>query len=111
MLRGLSIRRHRRGYEQLGEEEEDGVKKKLSRANSSPATSSTNKLQPFNSPKRTTASAAPKKASKIHPFFSLFETKKRNKATTRPDFSRYLEYVKEGGAWDVAENRPVMYYK
>ncbi|GMH24571.1 hypothetical protein Nepgr_026414 [Nepenthes gracilis] len=46
-----------------------------------------------------------KKASKIHPLFGLFDGKKRKKKwTARPEISRYLEYVKEGGGW----NNPAM---
>ncbi|GFY80390.1 hypothetical protein Acr_01g0001990 [Actinidia rufa] len=53
-----------------------------------------------------------KKASKIHPIFGLtFETRRRKKATAKPEFARYVEYVKEGGAWDVSSNMPVIYYK
>lgn len=38
------------------------------------------------------------RASKVHPLFSLFDGRKKSrKVTARPEFSRYLEYVKEGG--------------
>ncbi|XP_057787330.1 uncharacterized protein LOC131004647 [Salvia miltiorrhiza] len=106
MFRGLSIRRNRRGYEQLGDGDEASLVPKLSRTKSLPTT------KVNSSPKRIATAAAKeaKKAGKVHPFFSIFETKRRKKATAKPEFSRYLEYVKEGGAWDMAANRPVMYY-
>ncbi|KAL1569487.1 hypothetical protein AAHA92_00961 [Salvia divinorum] len=99
MFRALSIRR--RGYEQLGE----GDEPKFNRTKSLPT-------KVMNSPKRVpTAAQEANKASKVHPLFSIFETKRKKKATMKPEFSRYLEYLKEGGAWDMAANRPVMYYK
>ncbi|XAR57917.1 hypothetical protein NMG60_11026223 [Bertholletia excelsa] len=52
-----------------------------------------------------------KKAGKIHPLLAEFNGSRRNKATARPEFARYMEYVKEGGMWDVNSNMPVMYYK
>ncbi|EPS58222.1 hypothetical protein M569_16593, partial [Genlisea aurea] len=50
---------------------------------------------------------------KVHPFFSFFPLAQRKKkaATAKPEVSRYLEYLKEGGAWDSKINAPVMYYK
>ncbi|KAH6756003.1 hypothetical protein C2S52_023596 [Perilla frutescens var. hirtella] len=104
MFRALSTRR--RGYEQLGgDEASSSLVPKLSRARSLPS-------KVFGSPaKIATPAQQAKKASKVHPFFTLFETKRKKKATAKPEFSRYLEYVREGGAWDVATNKPVMYYK
>ncbi|KAG6397370.1 hypothetical protein SASPL_143537 [Salvia splendens] len=107
MFRALSVRRQ--GYEQLGEGDEPSpsasLMPKLSRTTSVPT-------KVMNSPKRVpTAAQEANKASKVHPFFSMFETKRRKKATMKPEFSRYLEYLKEGGAWDMAANKPVMYYK
>ncbi|KDP21749.1 hypothetical protein JCGZ_03379 [Jatropha curcas] len=49
--------------------------------------------------------------SKSHPLFSLFDSRRKKKATAKPEFTRYLEYVKEGGVWDVNSNMPVIYYK
>lgn len=107
MFRALSTRR--RGYEQLGDEEASSAAlvPKLSRTKSSPAAAGkgcSKKMQVA------TAAQQVKKASKVHPFFSLFETKRKKKPTSRPEFSRYLEYVREGGAWDLATNKPVMHY-
>ncbi|XP_071708524.1 uncharacterized protein [Rutidosis leptorrhynchoides] len=51
-----------------------------------------------------------KKASKVHPMFSLFERRSRKKnATAKPEFSRYLQYLKEGGVWDSNSSKPVIY--
>ncbi|CAH8344757.1 unnamed protein product [Eruca vesicaria subsp. sativa] len=47
-----------------------------------------------------------------HPIFSFLYGKKKKPSTTRkPEFSRYLEYLKEGGMWDARTNTPVIYYK
>lgn len=43
-----------------------------------------------------------KKASKIHPLFGLFDPKSKKKTITRAEFGRYLEYVKEGGLWNMS---------
>ncbi|KAI3450971.1 hypothetical protein Pfo_007636 [Paulownia fortunei] len=113
MFRALSTRRSRRGYEQLGDEASTAaLVPKLSRAKSLPAKIlSCSKKITTPAPAANTPSEQVKKASKVHPFFSLFETKRKKKATAKPEFSRYLEYVKEGGTWDMRANMPVMYYK
>ncbi|KAG8383352.1 hypothetical protein BUALT_Bualt04G0003500 [Buddleja alternifolia] len=98
MFRALSTRRSRRGYDQLrgGDDASTAAAPApmLSRAKSLPAKifGSSKKLQSMNIPCEQV-----KKASKIHPLFSIFETKRKKKATAKPEFSRYLEYVKEGG--------------
>ncbi|KAK4394311.1 hypothetical protein Sango_1901900 [Sesamum angolense] len=121
MFRALSTRRSRRGYEHLADDDGDDEETstpaallpaaKLSRAKSLPA-------KIFSCSSKNSRSAAAeqvviKKASEVHPFFSLFETSRRKKkATAKPEFSRYLEYVREGGGvWDVKENMPVVYNK
>ncbi|CAO2830489.1 unnamed protein product [Amaranthus hypochondriacus] len=56
--------------------------------------------------------AKAKKGGKSHPVFSLFEGKwKKKKLTANPDFSRYVEYLKEGGMWNKNTNSPIIYYK
>lgn len=52
-----------------------------------------------------------KKASKGHTIFSFFDIRRKKKSTAKPEFARYLEYVKEGGLWDLKTNAPVIYYK
>ncbi|KAF7809711.1 hypothetical protein G2W53_036454 [Senna tora] len=51
------------------------------------------------------------KEKKSHPIFSLFDFRRKKKTTSRPEFTRYHEYVKEGGMWDLDANKPVIYYK
>ncbi|CAL1360865.1 unnamed protein product [Linum trigynum] len=52
------------------------------------------------------------KVNKSHPLFSLFDRRRQSKRTTsRPEFARYIEYVKEGGLWDTNSGVPVMHYK
>ncbi|ESQ50634.1 hypothetical protein EUTSA_v10023197mg [Eutrema salsugineum] len=49
-----------------------------------------------------------------HPIFSLFDGRRRNnkkKATAKPEFSRYAEYLREGGMWDSRSNTPIIYFK
>ncbi|RDY09346.1 hypothetical protein CR513_06281, partial [Mucuna pruriens] len=58
------------------------------------------------------ANSNPKdKEKKSHPLFSFFDLRRKKKATARPELARYLEYVKEGGMWDLNSNKPVIYYK
>ncbi|XP_071708527.1 uncharacterized protein [Rutidosis leptorrhynchoides] len=51
-----------------------------------------------------------KKASKVHPIFAIFERRSRKKkATAKPEFSRYMQYLKEGGSWNADESKPAIY--
>lgn len=115
MFRALSTRRNRRGYEQLGGAGDDETilieapadELSQGRSVSSAKTLNNEQLQVIN------------KASKIHPFFTLFETKttttkpkkKKRTSSSNSSFSRYLDYVKEAGIWDVGSDKPVIYYK
>lgn len=112
MLRALSTR-NRRGYEKLEEEEESSavLEAKLSKSRSLPA-----KL--FGSQRRSTreqsaeVKSVAKQArtvSKIHPMFNLFDPRLRKKAAAKPEFSRYLEYLKEGGISGLGPNMPVIH--
>lgn len=127
MFRALSTRRS--GYERLVDESSIGLLEvKLSRSVTLPAKlfgsrrkmAPEGNLVPGSAQKQAKkATKIPeksedkqvKKASKIHPIFSIFEKRRRKKATSKPEFARYLEYVKEGGLWDVNSNVPVMHYK
>ncbi|KAK3224157.1 hypothetical protein Dsin_011182 [Dipteronia sinensis] len=126
MLRALSTRRGSHGYERLVDDPSIGLLEgKLKRATSVPASrifGSSKKLIPIRSTPefiikdnsqavKTTTTNTAKKANKIHPFFSLFDGRRKKKTTSKPEFARYLEYVKEGGIWDVKSNMPVMHYK
>ncbi|KAJ4822946.1 hypothetical protein Tsubulata_000299, partial [Turnera subulata] len=121
MFRAMSVRRNPRRYERSGEEATAGLllDAKLDRTKSVPAfvygssSKSTRrpKLEvvylggnaPFVKPDPPT-----KKPAKSHPLFSLFRRKK--KPTANPQLARYLEYLKEGGMWDVKSNKPAMHY-
>lgn len=50
-----------------------------------------------------------KKVMKSHPLFSLFDARPR-KTTAKPEFARYLEFIKERGVWDMNSNKPVIYF-
>lgn len=52
-----------------------------------------------------------KKASKVHPLFSLFERRNpKKKATAKPEFSRYMQYLKEGGFGNAYSANQVIYW-
>ncbi|XP_057481365.1 uncharacterized protein LOC130768346 [Actinidia eriantha] len=110
MFRALSTRRSDREYQSLANESSAGLSvAKLERATSLPAkilfgsSRKSSRHQELNFPA--------KKASKIHPLFGLFDAlRRRKKSTAKPEFARYVEYMKEGGVWDVNSNVPVMYY-
>ncbi|OWM74633.1 hypothetical protein CDL15_Pgr005213 [Punica granatum] len=122
MFRALSTRSHQR-YEKLGEEPairllDDQVK--LQRSTTLPAGVLGTPLPRKFSPEtvvppssQVKPSPAKKESTKSHPLFSLFDRRRKSKKTTtaRPEFARYLEYVKEGGLWDVNSNKPVIYYR
>ncbi|XP_060192622.1 uncharacterized protein LOC132622105 [Lycium barbarum] len=116
MFRAMSTRRDYRGYGVLNKEIEEEEpcapiilgKPKLSRNRTVPAaakffSSSSKKVTSEDNFRANAQLKEAKKASKIHPIFSLFETKKKKKATARPEFSRYIQYVREGGFGDVLQ--------
>ncbi|KAI5418398.1 hypothetical protein KIW84_042872, partial [Lathyrus oleraceus] len=47
---------------------------------------------------------------KSHPLFNFLDFRREKKTTARPEFARYIEYLKEGGMWDFNSNKPVIYY-
>lgn len=50
-------------------------------------------------------------AARSHPLLNFLGAPRRKKvATLKPEFIRYLEYMKEGGRWDADANRPVIYF-
>ncbi|XP_010531050.1 PREDICTED: uncharacterized protein LOC104807465 [Tarenaya hassleriana] len=122
MMRAMSTRgRSRHGYERLGDESKIGLMEgELKRSRTVPT--SRNRLggsvpaileelprQQSSARKNTTSSSS--KFS--HPIFSLFNggRGRKKKTTAKPEFSRYLEYLKEGGMWDPSSNMPVIYFK
>ncbi|KAJ8764515.1 hypothetical protein K2173_006255 [Erythroxylum novogranatense] len=115
MFRALSTRRGRNRYERLADESAAGLLDgKLTRARSVPSkvfslsSSSTKELTFPNNPAPVKPS---KKVIKSHPLLNLFYSGRKKKPTAKPEFSRYLQYVKEGGVWDLSSNKPVMHYK
>ncbi|KAG4175392.1 hypothetical protein ERO13_A11G183100v2 [Gossypium hirsutum] len=123
MLRAFSTRRSRLGYERLLEVDRNLFEAQLKRARSVPArvfglprkfTSEISAL-PENHRVESSSSTNKKLTSKsksiIHPLFSLFDVRRKKKPTAKPKFGRYIEYLKEGGMWDMNANMPVMYYK
>ncbi|AES95020.1 hypothetical protein MtrunA17_Chr5g0404581 [Medicago truncatula] len=57
------------------------------------------------------ASSDHKEKSTTHPLLNFFDFRRKKKATSKPEFARYVEYLKEGGMWDSNSNKPVIYYK
>ncbi|XVF15796.1 hypothetical protein REPUB_Repub09cG0187100 [Reevesia pubescens] len=133
MLRAFSTRRNHLGYERLLEPEvvdEPGsslgqFEAELKRARSVPARVfglSRPKLSPElakvpahekSQVKKSSSTTSNKKVTKstTHPLISLFDARGKKKTTAKPEFARYLEYLKEGGMWDRNANMPVIYYK
>ncbi|KAF5768910.1 hypothetical protein HanXRQr2_Chr14g0642061 [Helianthus annuus] len=106
MFRSMSTRKVHRGYEQLISEptiDDQSSEAKMLRSTTLPANF-------FGEPPVKFIEKQVKKASKIHPFFSMFERRSgKKKATAKPEFSRYMQYLKEGGIWDANSIKPVIY--
>lgn len=115
MIRALSTRRSHRGYDQLGKEQPlvGAEEAQLKRVKSLPAGvfGSSKKLAPESTSQPNPLSKQTKKASKSHPLFGLFYGRRKGKTTAKPEFSRYIEYVREGGVWDTNSNTPVIHFK
>ncbi|GAA0148909.1 hypothetical protein LIER_08221 [Lithospermum erythrorhizon] len=108
MFRSFSARPSHRGYEELIDGHDETTSStnhgsKLSRVASVHAKIfSPSRKVPLDKiidrPSSNLADKHAKKAIKVHPIFSLFGTsKKSKKATARPEFQRYINYLKEGG--------------
>ncbi|GMI68901.1 hypothetical protein like AT3G50900 [Hibiscus trionum] len=135
MLRAFSTRRNRSGYERLLVETEvddqpvsrnNQFEAQLKRARSVPARVF-GLSKKFNAPElgfpekgrvksssTTTTTDSNKKGAKsksVHPLFSLFDTRRKKRTTAKPEFARYIEYLKEGGMWDMNANMPIIHYK
>lgn len=116
MFRSISTRKHHRGYEQITiVNDASPSDPKMLRSTTLPANFFGDHPLKFvleqKPPKVDVIDKQVKKVSKVHPFFSLFERKKnrKKKATAKPEFSRYMQYLKEGGVWDAKSNKPVIY--
>ncbi|KAI3794231.1 hypothetical protein L1987_36860 [Smallanthus sonchifolius] len=119
MFRAMSLRKVHRGYEPLISENDvvpdPLLDAKMIRSTTLPAHFFGDiplKLVPESKApaKVVSIEKQAKKVSKLHPLFSLFERKSRKKkATAKPEFSRYMQYLKEGGTWDANSVKPVIY--
>ncbi|XP_027362136.1 uncharacterized protein LOC113869839 [Abrus precatorius] len=122
MFRSTSTQRGPTKYEKL--DKENGVNietwnEELKRSTSLPsrASSSPTKMDidstfgDINLQRNPTKKANSNSKEKSHPLFSFFDLRRKKKTTAKPEFARYLEYVKEGGMWDLNSNKPVIYYK
>ncbi|CAN8254773.1 unnamed protein product [Cochlearia groenlandica] len=119
MFRAMSTRNNHGGYEKLGEQEP-----RLKKVASVPASVYGQTRNPIDHQevKIKIPSAKPTGGS-VHPLLSFFDvyfqkkkkkttkTKKKSLATSKPEFARYMEYVKEGGVWDPNSNAPVIHYR
>ncbi|KAK1440583.1 hypothetical protein QVD17_06412 [Tagetes erecta] len=111
MFRSISTRKHHRGYEHLATTVNDASSDaKLLRSTTLPANffgdHPLKLVLEQKQPKVDVIDKQVKKVSKVHPFFSLFERKKKKKATAKPEFARYMQYLKEGGVWDAKSDKP-----
>lgn len=104
MFRSTSTRKSPSRYEKL-DKEHDG-NEDFKRSTSLPSRAMASTFGEMNLQRNPT-----KKEKKIHPLLSLFDFRRKKTTTARPEFARYLEYVKEGGMWDTNSNKPVIYYK
>ncbi|XP_027347902.1 uncharacterized protein LOC113859293 [Abrus precatorius] len=119
MFRSMSTRRGPARYERLGKESattallNEGFKRSTSlpsRAfNSSRKMGLGSTFVEINLQRNPTKKGNNDKKS--HPLLSFLDLRRKKKTTARPEFARYLEYLKEGGMWDLNSNKPVIYYK
>ncbi|CAF2129699.1 unnamed protein product [Brassica napus] len=109
MFRAMSTRKIHGGYEKLVEEEPI-----LKKGTSVPASVYGNSRNPVQDAKTPTSKPT---GGSVRPLLNLFNRKKKktkNKkslATAKPEFARYMEYVKEGGVRDPNSNAPVIHYR
>ena len=116
MFKSMNRRKGRRGYDQLISEstaEDVSPEPKMIRSTSLPTNSSGDfpvMFVPVQEIPVKVVAKQMRKVSKVHPLFSLLEKRSRKKkATAKPEFSRYMQYLKEGGIWDANSPKPVIY--
>ncbi|XP_027178996.1 uncharacterized protein LOC113777959 [Coffea eugenioides] len=114
MLRALSTRNGRR-YEKIEEGGQSSavLEAQLNKSRSLPAKlfGSQQKSTRGQTAEEKSAAKQARTVSKIHPMFNLFDPRLRKKATANPEFSRYLEYLKEEGTAGLGPtpNMPVIH--
>ncbi|KAL5704687.1 hypothetical protein ACHQM5_023077 [Ranunculus cassubicifolius] len=100
------FRKSRSGYEQLGvvfsTEFNDITSEKEDKQAHAPAPAQIS---------RSVSRSASKKVVTSHPIFNVPDARKSKKAMKKPEFMRYIQYMKEGGTWDADANRPSIYFK
>jgi len=119
MFRSMSTRRGPARYERLGKESvttallNEGFKRSTSLpswgSNPSRKMALGSTFGDFNLQRNPTKKEN-KSEKKSHPLLSFLALRRKKKTTARPEFARYLEYLKEGGMWDLKSNKPVMHY-
>ncbi|XP_061342384.1 uncharacterized protein LOC133288598 [Gastrolobium bilobum] len=121
MFRSTSTRRGPAKYEKLDKESaaNGNSNEEFKRSTSFPSQSSSSSKKmalgstfgDINLQRNPTKKADNNPKEKSHPLFSFFDLRRKKKTTAKPEFARYLEYLKEGGMWDSNSNEPVIYYK
>ncbi|ESW28060.1 hypothetical protein PHAVU_003G255400 [Phaseolus vulgaris] len=119
MFRSMSTRRGPGRYERLGKESvttallNEGLKRSTSLPSWGPNPSTKMALGStsgdFNLQRNPTKKVN-NSEKKSHPLLSFLALRRKKKTTAKPEFARYLEYLKEGGMWDLKSNKPVMHY-
>ncbi|MQM21467.1 hypothetical protein Taro_054508 [Colocasia esculenta] len=51
-----------------------------------------------------------KDAQVVHPVQRVLDARRMDKAMAKPEFVRYLAYVKEAGRWDGESDHPVIFF-
>ncbi|XP_054809318.1 uncharacterized protein LOC129311216 [Prosopis cineraria] len=111
MFRSASTQRGPGKYEKLGKEASgsgDAVKPELKRSTSLGSAREIGSGSAYGSGLQRNPT---KKKKESHPIFSFMDFRGNKKTTARPEMARYVEYLKEGGMWDLDSNEPVIYYK
>ncbi|CAJ2646450.1 uncharacterized protein LOC123910361 [Trifolium pratense] len=122
MFRSNSTRRGNEKYEKLDKEfggnnngisNEEYLKRSISvgPSNTKAKMAMASNLGNINLQRNPTKKVSSDKEKNTHPLFNLFDFGKKKKASSKPEFARYVEYMKEGGMWDSESNKPVIYYK
>ncbi|KAK7367378.1 hypothetical protein VNO80_09390 [Phaseolus coccineus] len=113
MFRSTSTRKRPARYEKLDKEYGGSgtSNEDFKRSTSLPSRAMASTFGEMNLQRNPTKKGSSKPKEKIHPLLSFFDFRRKKKTTAGPEFARYLEYVKEGGMWDINANKPVIYYK
>ncbi|KAK7252924.1 hypothetical protein RIF29_37223 [Crotalaria pallida] len=100
-------------YEKLEKENADNViwNEELKRSTSLPSTAQGSAFRNINLQRNPTKKVNNNQKEKVHPLFGFLDFRRKKKTTAKPEFQRYLDYLKEGGMWDSDANKPVIYYK